>query len=74
MNAQETIFKLLKTLTKSKFDLDSNIKDLNIDSLDLVMLISDIEAKHNIVISDEELLNIKLVSDIVNLFESKLSK
>ncbi|TPR54099.1 phosphopantetheine-binding protein [Metamycoplasma neophronis] len=74
MNAQEIIFKLLKCLTKTKFNLESNIKDLNIDSLDLVVLITDMEDKYNISITDEELMKLKTVGDIVNLLESKLEK
>ena len=43
--------------------------DLNIDSLDAVELVMAIEEKYGIKIPDEELGNMKLVSDIVAAIE-----
>ncbi|WP_373438902.1 acyl carrier protein [Metamycoplasma equirhinis] len=74
MNVEELIFKEIKKLTKAKFTLESNIKDLNIDSLDLVILVSDLEEKHNITVTDEELVQLKTVNDIIELFEKKVNK
>ncbi|AZG68802.1 acyl carrier protein [Mycoplasma struthionis] len=74
MNAKDIIFSEIKKLTKVKFDMDSDIKTLNIDSLDLVILVSDIESKYKISVTDEELLSIKFVGDIVKIFEQKFNK
>ncbi|TPE57361.1 acyl carrier protein [[Mycoplasma] falconis] len=74
METEKIVFNQIKKLTKVKFNLDSEINDLKIDSLDLVILISDIEKELNITISDEELMQLKKVADIVNLLELKLKK
>ncbi|AZZ65492.1 acyl carrier protein [Metamycoplasma phocicerebrale] len=74
MNLKEILFKELKRYTKLNFDLNTLIKDLKIDSLDLVILISDLEKKLKIEISDEELMQLKTVNDIVNILEQKQTK
>ncbi|AXE60738.1 acyl carrier protein [[Mycoplasma] phocae] len=75
MNIEEIIFKEIKKLTRVKFDLNSTIESLKIDSLDLVILVSDIEKKYNInILDDEELSNLKTVNDIVKLFSKKINK
>ncbi|QJG66685.1 acyl carrier protein [Mycoplasma phocoeninasale] len=75
MNIEEVVLKEIKKLTRVKFDLNSTIESLNIDSLDLVILVSDIEKKYNInILDDEELNNLKTVDDIVKLFAKKINK
>ncbi|WP_045433800.1 acyl carrier protein [Metamycoplasma canadense] len=74
MNFKELVFKELKKLTKKSFDLDTKIKDLNIDSLDLVLLVSELESKLKIEISDDELMELKTINDIINIIEQKNSK
>lgn len=74
MNFQDVVFKELKKLTKKPFDLDTLIKDLNIDSLDLVLLVSDLESKFKIEIKDEELMNLKTINDIIDIINQKYTK
>ncbi|MCY2902875.1 phosphopantetheine-binding protein [Mycoplasmopsis arginini] len=74
MNFQDIVFKELKKLTKKPFDLDTLIKDLNIDSLDLVLLVSDLESKFKIEIKDEELMNLKTINDIIDIINQKYIK
>ncbi|MBN0970825.1 acyl carrier protein [Mycoplasma phocoeninasale] len=75
MNIEEVVLKEIKKLTRVKFDLNSTIESLNVDSLDLVILVSDIEKKYNInILDDEELNNLKTVDDIVKLFAKKINK
>ncbi|CRH45944.1 phosphopantetheine-binding protein [Mycoplasmopsis arginini] len=74
MNFQDIVFKELKKLTKKPFDLDTLIKDLNIDSLDLVLLVSDLESKFKIEIKDEELMNLKTINDIIDIINQKYTK
>lgn len=74
MNFQDIVFKELKKLTKKPFDLDTLIKDLNIDSLDLVLLVSDLESKFKIEIKDEELMNLKTINDIIDIISQKYTK
>ena len=51
---------------------DSLLKeDLGIDSLDATSLVLDIEKKYDIRVSNEELLKIKYVKDVINLLKEK---
>ena len=72
MKAKDILFKKLKSLTKESFDEKSDIYNIGIDSLDLVELVTEIEDEYEIQISDEELLQFKLVKDIINALEEKL--
>ncbi|MBR6033761.1 MAG: acyl carrier protein [Clostridia bacterium] len=55
-----------------KITNDSSLKDdLEIDSLDATSLVLDIENKYNIRVSDEELINLVYVRDIIKLLEEK---
>ncbi len=55
---------------EDKIDPEASLADdLNIDSLDAVELVMAIEEKYGIKIPDEELGNMKLVSDIVAAIE-----
>lgn len=62
----------LKKMTKKVFSLKDKILNLNIDSLDLVELINQLEEKLEIAITDEELMSIETVEDVVNIVEGKL--
>ncbi|WGI36392.1 phosphopantetheine-binding protein [Mesomycoplasma lagogenitalium] len=67
----EYVYSKLKKFTKRKFDDNSNVFEIGIDSLDLVEIITESETELNITISDEELLNLKTISDVIKLLESK---
>ncbi|MBR6329364.1 MAG: acyl carrier protein [Lachnospiraceae bacterium] len=47
------------------------IADLGINSLELMEIITDIEEKNNLVISNEELKNVVTVGDIAELMKAK---
>lgn len=50
-----------------KINLKTNlIADLDLESLDLVTLISEIETKYNLEIPDKEIKKIQTIEDIVN--------
>ena len=68
MNIKKLIYKKLKELTKKKFDDNSNVYNIGIDSLDLVELVTDAEDLLNVEISDDELESIKTVGDIIKVF------
>ncbi|AWX42836.1 acyl carrier protein, putative [Metamycoplasma cloacale] len=72
MDIKELVFKEIKKLTKQSFNEETEIKSLNIDSLDLVVLISDVEQKLKITISDEELMSFKYIKDIIVLLNNKI--
>lgn len=55
-----------------KITMESSLKDdLEIDSLDATSLVLDMEKKYNIKISNEELVKLVYVKDVVNLLEEK---
>ena len=51
--------------------MDSNLKELGLDSLDLVEIVLDGEERLGITFENEELLNFKTVGDVVRSAESK---
>ena len=71
MNVRDVILKELRKFSNKEISDDSNIKDLNIDSLDLLHLVVTLEKNMQISISDEELLSIKTVKDIINIINKK---
>ena len=71
MNVRDVILKELRKFSNKEISDDSNIKDLNIDSLDLLQLVVTLEKNMQISISDEELLSIKTVKDIINIINKK---
>ncbi|VEU70599.1 phosphopantetheine-binding protein [Mycoplasmopsis glycophila] len=71
MNIKETILDALKRVSKKQVKEDDHIVDLGIDSLDLAMLVVHLEEKFSIQISDEEIMNIKTVKDIILLVENQ---
>jgi Phosphopantetheine attachment site. len=71
MNVKDVILKELRKFSNKEISDDSNIKDLNIDSLDLLQLVVTLEKNMQISISDEELLSIKTVKDIINIINKK---
>lgn len=56
-----------------KINLDSNlVKDLKIESLDLVSLVAEFEEKYNIVVDDKDIKNLQTVKDIVDYIEKNV--
>lgn len=63
----ETFFIELEKVTS-----DSSLQnDLGIDSLDATSLVLDLENKYNISVSNEELVGLVYVKDVVKLLEEK---
>jgi acyl carrier protein len=50
---------------------NSTLKDIGIDSLDLVEVLLELEKELNVTFSDDELLGVRSVSDVVNLVVKK---
>lgn len=71
MNIQQIIISEIQKLTKAQVQVDSQIRDLKIDSLDLVQLVVDAESKFNISIDDEEITKIEKVSDFIEIVKEK---
>ena len=52
--------------------MESNLKDLGLDSLDLLEIVTEGEELLNIRFDDDELVSFKTVADVVNSAERKL--
>ncbi|TNK82407.1 acyl carrier protein [Mycoplasmopsis pullorum] len=74
MNIKNEVLTKLQKISKKTVHENDQLKELNLDSLDIAELIVDIEQKYNVRVSDEELNQLKLVSDVVDLFEKLVSK
>ena len=72
MNYFDKIKEALSSKLKGKeLTLDSNLRDLGIDSLDVVDLIMDLEEELGIEFSDEELMYIHTMKDVCDLIDKK---
>lgn len=72
MNIEKLVFGKLTKLTKKPFTPESQISEIGVDSLDLVELITETEAELDITITDEELVKIVTVNDIIQLLSQKV--
>ena len=73
MNCFEEFKKIILSKVKNtEVTMESNLKDLGLDSLDLLEIVTDAEERLNITFEDEELLSFKTVADVVNCAEGKL--
>jgi acyl carrier protein len=70
-------FSRLKTLLENRgiktgqLTENSTLKDIGIDSLDLVEVLLELEKQLNVTFSDDELLGCRSISDVVNLVAKK---
>jgi len=71
METFNQIAKMVKQRTGKDITLESNLKDTGIDSLDLLDFIVEAEGIFNVEISDDELLKLQTVKDVVVAIDSK---
>ena len=72
MNYFDKIKEALSSKLKGQeLTLDSNLRDLGIDSLDVVDLIMDLEEELGIEFSDEELMSIHTMKDVCDLIDKE---
>lgn len=75
MNAEKEVIEAISKVAKGKeVTLDSNIKELGMDSLDVVDMLMDIEDKYGIEFENEEMTSLVTIRDVVNSVEKKLNK
>lgn len=72
MTIFEEIKKIIKDKTGKEVKIDSNLRDLGIDSLDLLDFIVEAETKLNVQINDEELMSLQTIGDVVKALENKV--
>ena len=59
------ILALVKHIPREKITIDTPLQDLGIDSLDTIVLLSELEKEFRIAISDDEARSIRSVRDVV---------
>ena len=73
MNIQEQVLEGLKKVVKGKeVTLQSNLKELGLDSLDVVDMLMDLEEKFGVEFENEEMMSFEVVQDIVTAIENKI--
>ena len=72
MNIQEQVLEGLKKVVNGKeVTLESNLKELGLDSLDVVDMLMDLEEKFGIEFENEEMMSFVVVKDIIVAIEKK---
>ncbi len=70
------VFEHIKKLMKERFskdvELTTVLNETGIDSLTLLDLVVDAEKEHKVTITDEELIEMRTVEDVVKAIASKL--
>ena len=69
--AEIVIERLSKASKNKEITLDSNLKELGLDSLDVVDLLMEMKEQFEIEFENEEMLSLKLVSDVVDTIVKK---
>lgn len=74
MNCFEEFKKIIasKIGDTANISMDSNLKDLGLDSLDLLEIVTEGEELLNITFDDQELMSFKTVGDVCNAAKEKL--
>lgn len=67
---------LVRSILKQKVDpstvvLSSTMKDLGLDSLDLVEVILEVEEKLGVSFEDDDLLSLKTIQDVIDIIDQK---
>lgn len=70
MKYKKEIFEIIKQKTNKPFDLDTNIRDLGLDSIDMVEMITDFEEKFGVTIPSNKVNSVKTVRNILEVLES----
>ena len=58
----------------SAINADTNLLELDIDSLDVINIVMDVEYSFNVKFEDDEIVELRTPNDIVNTVMSKFSK
>ncbi|UVD81838.1 phosphopantetheine-binding protein [Mycoplasma iguanae] len=71
---EKFIFNNLERMGAKNLKKDSIILNVGIDSLDLVEMVTDLEEHFSIEISDDELMSIKTINDVIEMVTKKITK
>ena len=75
LKIEEQVLNSFKGICSEKeVTLDSNIKELGLDSLDVVEMLTDMEDTYHIEFDNDEMLSLSTVRDVATVLEKKLKK
>lgn len=72
MNIKDLVISRIQKHTKTQVHMDSLLKELKIDSLTLAELVFELEEELKIRVSDDELINLQSIGDVVALIEKTI--
>ena len=72
MNIQERLAKIFSKYNNATLAKETSLKELGLDSLDLVEVMMEIEEEFSIQFEDEEMISLKTIGDVFALIESKI--
>lgn len=73
MNIHEKVSNIFTKYSKNAdINNDTSLKELGLDSLDLVEVLMDIEEEFNIEFEDEEMMALSTVNDVLAIIERKI--
>ena len=70
MKYKNEIFSIIKSKTSKPFDENTVIRDLGLDSIDMVEMITDFEDQFNISIPSKKINDVKTIKDLLNIIDS----
>ena len=73
----ETIIEIISkrvAIPNSAIDATTNLLELDIDSLDVINIVMDVEYSFNVKFDDDEIVELRTPTDIVDIVMSKFAK
>ena len=75
MSIEEEVLERFNKIVKGKeVTKDKNIKDLGLDSLDIIEMLTDMEEKYSIEFDNDEMTSLVTVGDVILLIFAKIKK
>lgn len=76
MSIEEEVLASFNKIVNGKItvDVNSSLKELGLDSLDVVEMLTDMEEKYGIEFDNDEMIALATVSDVINVINNKLKK
>ena len=75
MSIEEEVLERFNKIVKGKeVTKDKNIKDLGLDSLDIIEMLTDMEEKYSIEFDNDEMTSLVTVGDVITVISAKLKK
>lgn len=69
MKYKDEIYKIIQSKTNKSFNDNTVIRDLGLDSIDMVEMIADFEDNFRITIPSNKINDVKTIGDLLNVLE-----